>query len=209
MDPFCRHSDKILDFLLQQNFSAFKFEVSTGCGLMGSHPTFDITADFMYAIYEKISSKCKVLVFDIGGPEEESHQIDGIAKIARDFKQTKIVLCHLGSPRLNQDDNVKRELSLLKRENVFFDTAALFSKTKPEKYPFECARRYLSYARNIVGAHHLMWGTDMPSTLVNASVQQQIDYTDGIFTSDESEWYFGKTAQSVYFSTACNLHFIK
>ena len=88
---------------------------------------------------------------------------------------------------------------MLQRDNIFFDTAALFWKTRVEEYPFETARRYLHYAKNIVGAEHLMWGSDIPSTLVQVPLSKQLDYSKGIFTAEEEEWYFHKTAEKVYF----------
>ncbi len=199
IDPFCRNSDKILGYLLSQDIDAFKFEVSTGCGLMGIHPTFPLDGELMYSIYKRLYGKIRTVAFDLGSPGDESHQVDAIKRIAQDFPSMNIVVCHLSSPRRNQDENIKRELETLKRDNIFFDTAALFWKTRAEEYPFETARRYLQYARNIVGAEHLMWGSDMPSTLVQVPLSRQLDYSKGVFTHKEEEWYFHKTAEKVYF----------
>ena len=87
----------------------------------------------------------------------------------------------------------------MRKDNIYFDTAALFWKTREEPYPFETARRYLKYALSIVGAEHLMWGSDAPSTLVHVSLSEQLDYAKGIFTEGEAEWYYHKTAEKVYF----------
>lgn len=44
-----------------------------------------------------------------------------------------------------------------------------------------------------------MWGSDVPSTLVRVPLSKQLDYSDGIFSERESEWYYYKTAEKVYF----------
>ena len=199
VDPFCRNVDKILGNLLSKDIDTFKFEVSTGCGLMGIHHSFPLDGDMMYSIYKRLYTKVKTLAFDLGSPGDDSHQVDAIRRIAEDFPSFNIVVCHLSSPRRNQDYNLKRELDTLSLSNIYFDTAALWWKTRPEEYPFGIARRYLEYARNIVGAEHLMWGSDVPSTLVRVPLSKQLDYSDGIFSERESEWYYYKTAEKVYF----------
>ena len=130
VDPFCRNSGKILGYLLSQDIDAFKFEVSTGCGLMGIHHTFQLDGDLMYSIYKRLYGKIRTVAFDLGSPGDESHQVDAIKRIAQDFPSMNIVVCHLSSPRRNQDENIKRELETLKRDNIFFDTAALFWKSR-------------------------------------------------------------------------------
>ena len=193
------HFLKILSYLLSKDINAFKFEVSTGCGLMGIHHTFPLDGDMMYSIYKRLYGKIRTIAFDLGSPGDESHQVEAVRKIASDFPSFNIVVCHLSSPRRNQDENIKRELEMLQKDNIFFDTAALFWKTRVEEYPFTVARSYLTYARDIVGAEHLMWGSDAPSTLVQVPLSEQLSYSKGIFSEKEEEWYFYKTAEKVYF----------
>ncbi len=200
VDPFCRNLEGIVSHVKTLGLNAAKFEVSTGCGLMGSHRTFDIASDEMMNLYSSLEDVIRTFAFDLGSPGDESHQVEGVRKIAELFPEQNIVVCHLSSPRRDQDENLKRELDVLSRDNIFLDTAALFHKTRPESYPFDTARRYLSYARDIVGAEHLMWGSDMPSTLPVVPLAEQISYSEGIFTPSEEEWYFDKTAERVYFS---------
>ncbi|MGN1163798.1 MAG: amidohydrolase family protein, partial [Candidatus Ornithospirochaeta sp.] len=137
LDPFSRNVDKILSHLLTLGADAFKFEVSTGCGLMGIHRSFPLDGEMMYGIYRKLYGKISTIAFDIGSPGDESHQIDALAHIARDFPSFNIVVCHLSSPRRGQEENLRQELDLLSIPNIYFDTAALFWKTRPEEYPFE------------------------------------------------------------------------
>ena len=44
-DPYCRKADAILSHQIgDQGFRYFKFEMSTGCGIMGSHPAFRLSS---------------------------------------------------------------------------------------------------------------------------------------------------------------------
>ena len=199
IDPFCRNRERILSYLLSTELDAFKFEVSTGCGLMGIHHTFSLDGEMMYSIYKALYGKIRTIAFDLGSPGDESHQVEAVCRIAEDFPSFNIVVCHLSSPRRNQDENLKRELEKMRKDNIFFDTAALFWKTRVEEYPFECARKYLGYAKEIVGTEHLMWGSDAPSTLVQVPISDQLSYSKGIFSEKEEEWYYYKTAEKIYF----------
>ena len=50
VDPYSRNLESIISHLLSLGFHTFKFEVSTGCGLMGSHRTFPLGGEMMYSI---------------------------------------------------------------------------------------------------------------------------------------------------------------
>lgn len=92
-DPYCRNAQKILDNLLT-DFSIFKFEMSTGCGIRGSHPDFELDNSLMTGFYEQIAENKGVLVFGLGSPGDGSHQPNAIRNIARQFPNLEIVICH-------------------------------------------------------------------------------------------------------------------
>ncbi|MCK9349104.1 MAG: amidohydrolase, partial [Sphaerochaeta sp.] len=92
-------------------------------------------------------------------------------------------------------------LKTMNRENIYFDLAALHHKVRPENYPFPTAQEFISLAKNLVGPDHLMWGTDVPSTLVQYSYRQLLDYQWELFTEEERKMVFHDTAERIYFST--------
>lgn len=55
-------------------------------------------------------------------------------------------------------------------------------------------------AKNIVGADKLMWGTDIPSVLVQNSYQKLRDYITekDVFTTEELDGIYYKNALEVY-----------
>lgn len=198
-DPYCRNAQKILDNL-QKSFSIFKFEMSTGCGIMGSHPDFYLDNTLMMGFYEQIAAKKGVVVFDLGSPDDGSHQPKAIRNIAKQFPTLEVVVCHLASPRRQHRAELTDALQTMKEGNIHFDLAALHHKVRPEDYPFPTAQKFITLAKNIVGSEHLMWGTDAPSTLVQYSYQQLLDYQLALFSEEEQALVFHDNAQRLYFS---------
>lgn len=201
VDPWCRKLDSILDNLINNlNFKVFKFEVSTGCGLMGSHPVFELDCPKLMEVYSQINDIHGTLVFDLGSPGDASHQVDAVVKIADSFKTMPIVICHLGSYKLEQQDIFLQEMKLLKRNNIYFDLAAAFWKVKPEVYPYPTAQFYVKNSLEIIGSEHLMWGSDLPSTGVHLSLDKQIEYISDSLKPSDVENVFYNVANSLYFN---------
>jgi len=200
-DPYCRNAKDILSHQLDDvGFRIFKFEVSTGCGIMGSHPAFPLDSGMMMDIYSKISEKGGVIAFDLGSPGDESHQAKAIKNIASTFRSMPMTICHLGSFKLGHERIFSEEIRIMDAENIFFDLAALFWKTRPEQYPFPVSQSYVKEAKDVIGTDRLMWGSDVPSTAVKLSYQKQIDYIKDCFTGDEIDKVFYRNADSLYFS---------
>ncbi len=198
-DPYCRNASKILSNLLE-TFSIFKFEMSTGCGIMGSHPDFPLDGPMMMPIYEEIAAHRGVVVFDLGSPGDGSNQPGAIRNIAETFPGLPLVICHLMSPRRHHRKELEEGLKTMKRENIHFDLAALHHKVRPEEYPFPTAGEFIHLAKDIVGSDHLMWGTDAPSTMVQYSYQQLLDYQLELFTEVERDRVFYRNAEEIYFN---------
>lgn len=198
-DPWCRGAQKILDNLIT-SFSIFKFEMSTGCGIMGSHSDFALDGELMLPFYEQIAAISGVLVFDLGSPGDGSHQPKAIRAIAKQFPNLEIVICHLSSPRRQHRAELTEALQVMKAENISFDLAALHHKVRPEAYPFPTAQSFIELAKNMVGVEHLLWGTDAPSTLVQYSYEQLLEYQRLLFSEAEQGLVFHDNAQRLYFS---------
>jgi len=167
---------------------------------MGSHPDFALDNSLMMGFYEQIAAKQGVLVFDLGSPGDGSHQPKAISNIAKHFPALEVVVCHLASPRRHHKIELTEALQTMKAENIHFDLAALHHKVRPEAYPFPTAQAFINLAKNIAGSDHLMWGTDVPSTLVQYSYQQLLDYQLALFSEKEQGMVFHDNAQRLYFS---------
>ena len=201
-DPMARYADQIYDRLTQElQFPIIKFETSTGGGFMSYHHTFDIAEVFMPTA-KKCEKNAQVLVLDIGSPGMSSFQPEGVRKIALECPGLKVVVCHLLAPTLSDKDTdyLKESMETLALPNIYFDLAAVPFNVQPETYPFPTGLAFIKSAKDIVGVDKLMWGTDVPSVLIQNSYQKLTEYiTEGnIFTEDELEKVYYKNALEVY-----------
>jgi len=202
LDPFCKSAAEIFENLLEEKkFTIFKFEISSGGGLMGYHQDFDIAGNVFSGIFERISDSHGTLVLDIGSPGMASFQPQAVAAVAKRHPNMKIVLCHLLAPRRNDGEELERSLNMLNFTNVCFDLSAMPFNVSPEQYPYPTAQKFLAIAKNIVGVNKLIWGSDIPGTLLHGSYDKQINYIleSDLFTPDELERVFYNNAMDVYF----------
>lgn len=198
VDPYCRKADAIIDRLAGM-FHVFKFEVSMGGGMMGEHEVFPLDGAMMMGMYERIAkTDHPVVAFDLGSPADPSNQPDAIAHIADAFPGMQVVVCHLGSPRRFHGAQLRHLLETTRRPNVSYDLAALWWKTRPEEYPFPVAREFTLLAKDLVGADHLLWGTDSPSTLCKKPMAEQIGWAQDLFDDRDREAVYYRNALRVY-----------
>jgi predicted TIM-barrel fold metal-dependent hydrolase len=83
---------------------------------------------------------------------------------------------------------------------VSFTLAALPANTRPDPYPYPTAIRYIETAKRLLGAKRLMWGSDVPTTLVFAKYHEQIDFLadSHIFGEDELKDIYSENAKRIY-----------
>ena len=201
IDPFCRNRERILHHLADDlGFRIFKFEMSTGCGIMGNHPDFPLDADFMMGLYGEIDRIGGVAVFDLGSPGDGSSQPDAIRRIAERLPGLQIVICHLMSPRRTHREELIRGLRTMDMGNIAFDISALHWKVRPEAYPFPTAKEFIRIALDILGPGKLMWGSDAPSTVAQGtSIRQMVDYVMEAVPAADAESIFCSNAEKIYF----------
>ena len=97
---------------------------------------------------------------------------------------------------------MEEDLKMLALPNVWFDFAALPANVnKGEAHPYPAAREALARAKKVVGAERLMYGSDLPSTLIGQSYQKLVDYGIDLFTEEEIEKVYYETANQVYFGS--------
>lgn len=203
-DPFCGQKDAIRTHLFDElGFKIVKFEVSSRCGLSGYHTDIDLDGEIMHDVYRHAAERNLTFVIDIGRPGTKSWQIDALCSAIRRYPEMKFVICHLAAPHPGEDKLVRSVLGKLSLDNVWFDLAALCANSRPEVYPYPSALRYIRYAIDIAGPDRLLWGSDLPSTMVRDSYQDQIDFIalSEAFTKTEKAKIFYENADHVYFGT--------
>lgn len=168
---------------------------------MSYHHAFDIEEVFT-PFARNCEKHSQVLVLDIGSPGMSSFQPEAVRNLALKFTGLKIVVCHLLAPTLQdkKTDCFKRSMESLALPNIWFDLAAIPFNVQPEEYPFVSGLEFIKTAKDIVGADKLMWGTDIPSVLVQNSYKKLLDYIteSDVFTAEELERVYYKNALEVY-----------
>ncbi len=203
VDPYMtNHMDTMKYYLEELGFHLVKFEVSSGGGLMGCHDPFDLAGDRMMEIYKLIEKNHGVVALDVGDLTMPSHQPAALAKVADACPGLKMVICHLLAPMEDRMDEWRESLHLLKKENVWFDFAALPKITETDSYPYPKVHQILSEAKDILGADRLLWGTDAPFAATLDTYEHLTDYLvkQEIFSEEEIEDFYYNNAYKVYFS---------
>jgi predicted TIM-barrel fold metal-dependent hydrolase len=201
LDPYCVNAAEILQYLLDDlGYRILKFEFSTGAGLMGYHPDFKIDGPEMKLIWTTAAERELVVVLDPGSVGMPSFQIDGMANVVKRFPKVRLVVTHLLAPPMGSDASLFPALRTLKHDRIWFDLSALPWNVSPEAYPYPTSVKYIAEAKRIVGAEHLIWGTDVPGILTIATYQQLIDFvtTSEVFIGSELDAVMGANAADVY-----------
>lgn len=202
-DPFCVKVEDVKRHLFRElGFSAVKFEVSNGSGLMAYHRPFALDGEMMDEQYRYAADNGLVFVIDMGRPRNCCWQPEALARAAKKYPSLTFVVCHLLAPQRGDGEIFASAIGALALPNVYFDLASLAANQRPEAYPYPSAVEYIRMAKRELGAEKLMFGTDMPSNLCRDTYAHLTDYIkdSGVFGAQELEKVFYSTAESIYFS---------
>ena len=168
-DPYSFDRDGIRRFLFEElGFKIEKFEVSTGSGVMATHPDFLIDGELMEEAFSYGERMGHVMVIDIGKCGSKSWQAEGLKNAVTRHPGVNFVICHLLAPNGKQEEELKRALEGLALPNIWFDLASVPHNCMDASEPWKRAGAYVRLARDLVGADKLLFGTDMPSALNEA-----------------------------------------
>ena len=200
-DPYSLEYEGIRRHLFEElGFKIEKFEVSSGSGLMAVHPDFRIDSERMDEAFSYAESRGHVMVVDIGKCKSKSWQVLGLRKEILRHPGMKFVLCHLLGPGGRQEEELKTALDQLALPNVWFDLSSVVHNCRDVQDPWNRAAEYVRLARDLAGAHKLMFGTDAPSALKEAQYSDYVRWMlemDGL-SCGEKEQIMYKNADLVY-----------
>lgn len=179
-DPCSRNRDGIVRHLFEElGLRVVKFEVSTGSGLMATHPVFALDGDMMEREAAFADEHGLVFVLDIGKLGSPSSQVQALRRLIQRHAGMKFVVCHLLAPKQTQLREMADGLAVLALPNVWFDLASLQHNVRPDQPPYPVTRRFLARAAQTVGTDRLLFGTDTPQNLC------QFRYADLVATITE------------------------
>ncbi|MAE61147.1 MAG: hypothetical protein CMJ49_07305 [Planctomycetaceae bacterium] len=207
-DPWADEPRRTLEGLMdEQGFEIIKMEFSDGYGLRGLHPEARLDDAAVAWVWETLNGRGAVLVLDLGVIGDGSYQTNAVRAMAEDHRDMTIVIAHLGqaSAVIDRDAGARQawldQVGLGRLANVWLDVAALPAFFPDESFPYPSAVRVVEEAFDLVGPEKIMWGTDMPGTLVRATYPQMVELGElqaAGLSSAERAAFFGGTGARVY-----------
>jgi predicted TIM-barrel fold metal-dependent hydrolase len=187
-------------------FKILKFEMSEATGFSGIYPDLRLDGPEMQWIWEAAAERDLVITLDLGRGKTPGYQTEAVRKIIDWHPNLRIVIPHLAQPPIcdinNEELNTLWEAQILlgQHENLWFDTAALPAYGAQE-YPYAPSKHYIRRATELIGPTKLMWGSDIPGLLGQATYPQLLASVrkHAGFSDTELTAILAGTAQQVYF----------
>ena len=178
-------SDSCLDVIQHcrsAGLTVVKFETSVGLGLTNPnmYPEFKFNSPLFRRIWALCGELGITVTLDPGRIGGSGYQVEEIAEMAEAFPGVRIVLCHLGFPDAELTEQPGRYARWREMTdhavypNIWFDLAALPAIFAGERYPYPSAMAFVREFIDRNTAGKLLWGSDVPGTLVYATYQQMI-----------------------------------
>lgn len=161
-------------------FKGIKLECSEAAGLCGLHPDARLDAPELAWLWDTLEQRGLLLTLDLGAVGSRSYQTQAVRVIAEAHRNLKIVIAHLAQPTPAVAADPQRwqqwldQIDLGRLPNVWFDTAALPGYLPDEDYPYPTAGRYIRMAIERIGPQKVIWGTDQPGLLGQATYPQLV-----------------------------------
>lgn len=151
--------------------------------------------DRFMPIWSHMADEGHVLAVDLSEGEGQVAQMENI--LAK-FPTLCVAVGHFGMVNRR---GWPGQLTLCRHKNVYMETGGIIWLYRHEGYPFPGAVDAILRARDEVGIHKLMWGSDWPRTMVDFTYRQSLDFirTRDIGLSDkEKAQLLGENAARLY-----------
>lgn len=198
-----------MEYWYARGLRVVKYEMSCGFGFTtpSCYPDLRLNDPIMLEIFERAMALGLTVTVDPTFQDAPGHQPEALYEAARHCPELKFVICHLGFPRPtvleNREDwkKWKQMLQLAELPNVWFDFSAMPDIFCAEGCPWPTAGRLIRQFLLEYGPEKLIWGSDIPGTLCNATYGQICDtFTkSAALTDDECRRLYYQNAKEVYF----------
>lgn len=188
-------------------FRILKVEMSVATGLVGLYPDLELDDETMGWIWDEAARRHLVVTLDLGAVGSASYQTAALRRVVERHPDLRVVIAHLAQPPIGREDAEildrlwREQIELGRFPNVWFDLSALPAYGVHQEYPYPDAIRYIRRASDLIGAGKLMWGTDAPGLLCQATYLQLRDLVARhcVWLSDQQRAdVLGRTAARVY-----------
>ena len=146
------------------------------------------------------------VAIDAGPIENKGYTVDVYQALIESFPRLRFVFCHLGLPFPGMHEQAekyaqwKTMCALARFDTVWFECSALSTFYIEEAYPFPSAQAVVREFMDQYGKEKVIWATDIPGTLNDATYRQLIDTYEKspLFTDEEKDAMFYDNAVKAY-----------
>lgn len=157
-----------LERLLAGGLLGLKVELNSTRRL---RPDFRFDGERERRVWERLHALGRPLAIDlIGTPPED---LPALHRLLEELPNLTIVNCHVGGPG---GAGWEERARLGAHPRVWSDLAALPLLLKDEEYPFPRTVEFVRWTVEHIGAERLLWGSDYPVVLSQATYRQFLDY---------------------------------
>lgn len=132
--------------------------------------------------------------------------VEDVEILSERYPDISFVLCHIGADAAwgvsSKPYTILRIYEMIsKRKNVFVDVSSIPDYGK-ERYPFPTAVRRIQNTWKAIGGEKMLWGSDYPGMLTQATYHQLIDMVleeCRAIPYKDKEWIMGENAERLFF----------
>ena len=144
------------------------------------------------------------VVFDPAPVDFPVYRPELLYDALRGLAGLRVVICHLGYPKPLRSEDAQKKwqdmTDLARLPGVWLDVSAMPDLFEEEGWPYPTAAALLRQVKDRAGAEKLIWGTDVPGTLCNATYpqMQRMFRIPGLLTEREQQLLFAENAEAAY-----------
>lgn len=169
----------------------------------GRLATQDLTKH--YRIFETADKLNKFISIDLADGDA---QTDSLRELIQQYPNLRIAIGHFG---MVTRDKWEEQIKLARFDNVRIESGGITWLFNYEFYPYPTAIKAINKAIDICGEDKIMWGSDYPRTMVEATYKMSFDFvlkSNGLTEEQKAKFLF-ENAKSFYgFDNLPELEFI-
>ena len=203
VDPYDDQAADQIQKLRKKGCRILKFEMRSMNELFGETL---LSSESMQAVIDAAAGNGMTIAIDPGPCRFSFYHPEEFRATAAAYPDTHFVMCHMGLPYYGIEKSAgdlerwKQMTCALALPNVWTDTSAIPDLFCEEEYPYPSAMECFRYLVQRYGSGKMIWGTDIPGTLKNATYPQMMRLFErcSALTEENKAALFAENAREAY-----------
>lgn len=169
----------------------------------GRLATQDLTKH--YEVFETANKNNKFISIDLADGDA---QTDSLRELIQQYPDLKIAIGHFG---MVTRDKWEEQIKLARYDNVRIESGGITWLFNYEFYPYPTAIKAINEAIDICSEDKIMWGSDYPRTMVEATYKMSFDFvikSNGLTEEQKAKFLFENAKEFYGFDNLPQLEFI-